>query len=109
MLLIRIVSPEEERERASKVLRLNGGTDYRHRLLAASTKPKPTVRIKRFDLGSKSNSSSSKLKAGSIIPGHGTLANQSFQEHIASCEICRSVYEVQTSRAQKVLRLNGLV
>jgi hypothetical protein len=59
ILLTRIVSPEEERERASKVLRLNGGTDYRPRLLAASTKPKPTVRIKRFDLGSKSNSSSS--------------------------------------------------
>jgi hypothetical protein len=84
-------------------LRLNGGLDYSPKLLSASAKPKPTVRVKR---GSSSNSS--KLKGGSVIPGHGILGHQSFQEHIATCEICRAVHQGQTSRAQKVLRLNGL-
>jgi hypothetical protein len=110
ILLTRIVSPEEERERASKVLRLNSSSNYvtsKDNNTVASTKPKPTVRVRRSDLGP--SSSSSKLKAGSIILGHGTVGNQSFQEHIAKCDICRSVYEVQTLRAQKVLRLNGLV
>jgi hypothetical protein len=105
-LLTRIPSPEEERERASKVLRLNGGTEYGPKLLSASAKPKPTVRIKR-------GLSSSKLKGGSIIPGHGTLGNQSFQEHIATCEICRAVHERQTGRekekAERALRLNGII
>jgi hypothetical protein len=47
MILDKIYCPEEQRERANKTLRLNGGTDYDPRLLAASTiKKKPTVRIK---------------------------------------------------------------
>jgi hypothetical protein len=45
----KIYSPEEQRERALKALRLNGDTspDYDPRLLAGSSiKKKPTVRIK---------------------------------------------------------------
>jgi hypothetical protein len=46
----RILTPEEEREIAAKMLRLNGGPDYDpaiERLLAASsTKKKPTTMIK---------------------------------------------------------------
>jgi hypothetical protein len=59
----RILTPEEEREIAAKMLKLNGGPDYDpeiERLLAASsTKMKPTFRIKRLGLGS--------LKSASII------------------------------------------
>jgi hypothetical protein len=41
------------------MLRLNGGPDYSLRLLAASTKRKPTVRVKRLGLD--------RLKGGSIL------------------------------------------
>ena len=47
----RIYTPEEEIERASKALRLNGGPVYPLKLVAASSsvqKQKPTVRIKRL-------------------------------------------------------------
>jgi hypothetical protein len=49
----RILTPEEEREIAAKMLRLNGGPDYNpdiERLLAAtsSTKKKPTFKTKRL-------------------------------------------------------------
>jgi hypothetical protein len=52
----RILTPEEEREIAAKMLRLNGGLDYDpavERLLAAasSTKKKPTFKIKRLGSG----------------------------------------------------------
>lgn len=47
ILLDKIFCPEEQRERANKALKLNGGTDYDPMLLvASSTKKKPTVRIK---------------------------------------------------------------
>jgi hypothetical protein len=41
------MSPEEERERASKVLRLNSSSNYN---TAVSTKPKPTIIVKRLKL-----------------------------------------------------------
>ena len=40
------------------MLRLNGGPDYSPRLLAASTKTKPTVRVKRLGLDRLKGSSS---------------------------------------------------
>jgi hypothetical protein len=55
LFLEKIYDPEEQRERASKALRLNGAHDYDpaiERLLAASSaKRKPTVRIKRLGSG----------------------------------------------------------
>jgi hypothetical protein len=131
----RILTPEEEREIAAKMLRLNGGPDYNpdiERLLAAasSKKKKPTFRIK---------TSRSKLKDGSIPAPAAN--NQSLsaplrclvtglyhwtpEEHLASCEICRRAYRPQNSnreteklkgasslqmereKAEKALRLNG--
>jgi hypothetical protein len=56
----RIYTPEEQRDTASKVLRLNGIPDYDYKLLAASTKTKPTIKVKR--LVSASGSGSGKLK-----------------------------------------------
>ena len=52
----RILTPEEEREIAARMLRLNGGPDYDpavERLLASasSTKKKPTFKIKRLGSG----------------------------------------------------------
>jgi hypothetical protein len=51
----RILTPEEEREIAAKMLRLNGGPDYDpaiERLQAASsTKKNPTFKIKRLGSG----------------------------------------------------------
>jgi hypothetical protein len=59
----RILTSEEEREIAAKMLRLNGGPDYNpeiERLLAASsTKKKPTFRIRRLG--------SDRLKGASFI------------------------------------------
>jgi hypothetical protein len=60
--LEKIYSPEEQRERALKALRLNGDAspDYDSRLLAASsmtTKKKPTVRIMKRSSFSSSGSS----------------------------------------------------
>jgi hypothetical protein len=58
----RILTPEEEREIAAKMLRLNGGPDYdpaREKLLAASSmKKKPTFRINRFASGKLKGASS---------------------------------------------------
>jgi hypothetical protein len=45
ILLEKIYSTEEQMERASKGLKLNVGTDYEPRLLAASSK-KPTISTK---------------------------------------------------------------
>jgi hypothetical protein len=62
--LDKIYSSEEQRERADKALKLNGGTDYDHRLLAASSK-KPTIRIMRLSFtgqGIKLKGASSILK-----------------------------------------------
>jgi hypothetical protein len=70
--------PEEQKERASKASRLNGGPGYNpaiERLLAASsTKKKPTFRIKRLGSG--------KLKAASSL-------------------------QKEREKAEKALRLNG--
>jgi hypothetical protein len=76
----RILTPEEEREIAEKMLRLNGGPDCDpeiERLLVApsSTKKKPTFRVKR--------PSSGKLK------GASSLQNE-------------------REKAEKGLRLNGI-
>jgi hypothetical protein len=63
--------PEEERERASKSLRLNGdiSPDYDLRLLVASSrKNKPTVRIKRIGSG--------KLKGASSIQKDSEMAEK---------------------------------
>jgi hypothetical protein len=75
----RILTPEEEREIAEKMLRLNGGPDYNpeiDRLLAASStkKKKPTFRIKRL--------SSDRLKGASSL-------------------------SEEREKAEKALRLNG--
>lgn len=64
ILLEKLYCSEEQRERANKALKLNGGTDYEPRLLAASSK-KPTIRIKRLSF-SGHNPNSIKLKAASI-------------------------------------------
>jgi hypothetical protein len=82
----KIYTPEEERERAEKMLRLNGAPDTPKLLAASTPTKKPRFRVKRSGLGS------SKLKGGSIIRGHGASSHQSFQQHIASWEICRMIY-----------------
>jgi hypothetical protein len=50
-----ILTPDEEREIAAKMLRLNGGPDYNpatERLLAASSKKrKPTFKVRQPGLG----------------------------------------------------------
>jgi hypothetical protein len=77
----RILTPEEEREIAAKMLRLNGGPDYDpavERLLAAASstkKKKPTFKVKRLG--------SSKLKGASSI-------------------------SKEREKAEKALRLNGI-
>jgi hypothetical protein len=77
----RILTPEEEREIAAKMLRLNGGPDYNpeiERLLAASSvKKKPTFKIRRF--------------------GSGKLKGASF-----------SSISKEREKAEKALRLNGI-
>jgi hypothetical protein len=76
----RILTPEEEREIAAKMLRLKGGLDYNpeiDRLLvaASSTMKKPTFKIKRF--------------------GSGNLKGASYLQK-------------EREKAEKALRLNGL-
>ena len=54
ILLDKIYDPEEQLERATKALKLNGGPAYEYdpRLLAASSSNrKPTLRIKRLSFG----------------------------------------------------------
>lgn len=65
ILLDKIYCSEEQRVRADKALKLNGGTDYEPRLLAASS-TKPTIRIKRLSFNS-NNPNSIKLKGASSI------------------------------------------
>jgi hypothetical protein len=105
-LLTQIIPPEEQRERVLKALRLNSTTtEYtpKSKLLAASSKTdKPTIRMKRLISGSK-------LKGASTIQQGHRDSNESFQEHMARCEICRSVHAGQASRAEKMLRLNGTI
>jgi hypothetical protein len=48
LFLDKIYCPEQQQVRAFKALRLNGGTDYEPRLLAASSMKKRTIRIKRL-------------------------------------------------------------
>jgi hypothetical protein len=83
LFLQKIYDPEEQRERASKALRLNGGPDYdpmTARLLAASSiKKKPTFRIKPL-VGSK-------LQSGSTLQ--------------------RQLLKREREKAEKALRLNG--
>lgn len=71
----RILSPEEEREMAAKMLRLNGGPDYNpdiERLLAASsTRKKPTFRIERFSLKGASPLSKEREKAEKALRLNG--------------------------------------
>jgi hypothetical protein len=59
----RILTPEEAREIAAKMLRLNGGPDYYPEidslLAASSTKRKPTFKIRRFGSGSQLKGASS--------------------------------------------------
>jgi hypothetical protein len=61
----RILTPEEEREIAAKMLRLNGGPDYDpavERLLAAASstkKKKPAFKIRRSGLGNQQKGASS--------------------------------------------------
>jgi hypothetical protein len=60
----RILTPEEEREIAAKMLRLNGSPDYNpeiERLWAASStkKRKPTFRVKRIGSGNQLKAASS--------------------------------------------------
>lgn len=43
----RIYTPDEQRERLEKLMRLIGGPDSSKLLAASTTKTKPTVRIKR--------------------------------------------------------------
>jgi hypothetical protein len=67
-LLDKIYCPEEQRERATKALKLNGGSDYDPRLLAAFSftskkERKPTIRIKRLSFSNPGN----KLKDASSI------------------------------------------
>lgn len=101
LFLNKIYSPEEERAIAEKALRLNGITGPV--TSTTTTNTKPTVRIKR--LGSSSQRSLSerpKLKGASSY-GFGSSGNQSYHEHLASCELCRTV--LQMEKANKGLRL----
>ena len=47
LLVDKIYYPQQQQVQAFKALRLNSGTDYEPRLLAASSS-KPTIRIKRL-------------------------------------------------------------
>lgn len=100
MILDKIYCPEEQRERADKALQLNGFTGP----VTRTTKTKPTVRIKKRLV-----SEDPKLKCVSTLQsqrqGHPYVSshNQSFQEHLASSELCRRV--LQMERANKGLRL----
>ena len=86
LFLDKIYCPEEQRERATKALRLNGGLDYNHiteRLLAASSlKKKPTIRIKRL---------------GYSGPGIKLKGASSIQRRL----------QLEKEKAEKALRLNG--
>ena len=48
LLVDKIYYPQQQQVQAFKALRLNSGTDYEPRLLAASSISKPTIRIKRL-------------------------------------------------------------
>jgi hypothetical protein len=72
----RILTPEEEREIAAKMLRLNGGPDYDpeiERLLAAasSAKKKPTFRVRRPGLKGASSISIEREKAEKALRLNG--------------------------------------
>jgi hypothetical protein len=103
MILDKIYCPEEQRERADKALRLNG-------FMLPKTRAGPTIRIKRFAGTSlPAVNGGPKLQGAATLQsqrqghGYGTSHNQSFQEHLASCELCRRV--VQMEKANKGLRL----
>jgi hypothetical protein len=86
----RILTPEEEREIAAKMLRLNGAPDYDpaiERLLAASSvKKKPTFKVRRLSLG--------KLQGGSGLGSGSTIQRQ--------------LLDLEKVKAEKALRLNGI-
>jgi hypothetical protein len=73
----RILTPEEEREIAEKMLRLNGGPDYNpdiERLLAASTtKKKPTFRVNRPGLKGASSISLERERAEKALRVNGIV------------------------------------
>jgi hypothetical protein len=81
--LTRIYNYEEQRERADKAIKLNGGTDYDYepRLLAASSR-KPTIRIKPLSF----SGPGIKLKGASI----------------------QNQLQKEKEKAEKGLKLNGL-
>ena len=86
----KIYCPEEQRERATKALKLNGGPtsayDYDPRLLAASSSNrKPTLRIKRLSF----SGPGIKLKGAS-----------------SSSNLQRQLLERERINAEKALRLN---
>ena len=109
-MLDRIYCAEEERQRADKGLRLNGFTpDNSFKL----PKAKPTLKIKRLvNPSPKIKSASSSNLQRQLLEGkerghhgYGFSGHESFAEHIASCEICRQVAQMETQRASKGLRL----
>jgi hypothetical protein len=81
ILLEKIYSTEEQMERASKVLKLNVGTDYEPRLLAASSK-KPTISTKWLSFNG---------------PGVKPKGASSIQRQL----------QLEKEKAEKALRLNG--
>jgi hypothetical protein len=70
--LEKILTPEEEREIAAKMLGLNGGYDPDvGRLLAASAKKKPTFRVKRSGLNGASSLQKEREKAEKALRLNG--------------------------------------
>jgi hypothetical protein len=92
MILDKIYCPEEQRERADKALRLNGFTEP---VTRTTTKTKPTIRIKRFVAEAVGVKPLDHKLKGASGHGYGTSGNQSYQEHLASSELCRRVVQME--------------
>ena len=99
VMLDKIYCPEEQRQRADKALRLNGITSDNSFKLPKS---KPTLRIKRLvNPRPKIKGASSLTQGHGKGPGHyGISGTQSFKEHIATCEICRQVAQMETRESK---------
>ena len=104
ILLDKIYDPEEQLERATKALKLNGGPayDYDPRLLAASSlNRKPTLRIKRLSFGASARPII-KLKGASS----SSLQRQLFERQRQMEIIEQKERELERINAEKALRLN---
>ena len=110
VLLEKIYCSEEQIERANKALRLNGGSDYDPRLLAASSlNRKSTLKIKRLSFGGPGIKLKSKLKGASNlnINSNSNIQRQ-LLERQRQIEITeQKERELERINAEKALRLNS--